>query len=168
MKFTKRDQGAAAGSDKYLKLKDGESINGIFRGEIFEHFVKWEAGKSIDVGPDDPGAKIRFKLNFVTMIDGAFKAKIWDFPQAVYNQLGDLHEEYPLETTKLKISRRGTGTDTVYSILPLLKEPIPPSIMKQIEAVPLNMLDTKPQVKKWDAGLDDVPMPESDDDVLPF
>lgn len=145
MKLPKRDQSIHEGSNSnlFLKLKDGESITGVARGDCYEFFQVWAGNKSKVVGPDDPEGKSRFRLNFVTLEDGAFVAKIWEFPTAVYDQISELNEEYPLEKTKIKIKRNGTGTDTVYMILPLLKEPIPAKTIKEIEAVPLNMLEHK-------------------------
>lgn len=143
MKFNKTTQQEHSGPKKYVALKDGDSINGVFRGEIYSFYHLWENGKGRLASPDEPKAKIRFKANFVTMEDGKLVAKIFEFPQTVYNLLADVNEEYPLETTKVKISRRGTGTDTTYNILPLAKEPISPTMMSSIEAIPLNILDDK-------------------------
>lgn len=143
MKFTKREVVQSEGSSLFLKLKDGDSITGIFRGENHEFHVKWENGKSHLTNEHDQEGKPRFRLNFITKEDKRLVAKIWEFSVVVYNQLADLNEEYPLETTKVKITRRGSGTDTVYSILPLLKEPLTPAQIKEIESVSLNMLEHK-------------------------
>lgn len=161
MKFNKRDlpMGGGQGSTLFFKLKDGESKTGVCRGEIFEFTNKWVNGKSFLCSPDEEGAKSRFRLNIVVQEDGQFTAKIWEFPLTVYNLLADIAEEYDLEKTKIKITRRGTGTDTIYMILPLLKEPIPAKIQNEIDAVPLTILEHKDQPK--------VKMPDSDEE-LPF
>jgi hypothetical protein len=166
MKFTKREvmQSNGSGGNTFLKLKDGESKAGVFRGEIYEFLKKWENGKSQVVGPDDPEGKTSFRLNFVTLEDGKFTAKTWEFGITVYNQLADIHEEYDLSKTKVKITRRGTGTDTTYMVLPLLKEPIPAKTMKEIEAVILNMLEHPQAVKKEVKNY----APGSDGEELPF
>lgn len=147
MKFTKINQQSHGGPNKFISLKDGDSVNGIFRGEIHSFYHKWVNGKGAQANHDEPGAKIRFKANFVTMEDGKLVAKIFEFPQTVYNLLADVNEEYPLETTKVKLSRRGTGTDTTYSVLPLAKEPISPAMLRSIEEVSLNILDGQTQSK---------------------
>jgi hypothetical protein len=163
MKFTKRDipTGSGTGSNLFLKLKDGESKTGVCRGEIYEFTIKWEGGKSSVCSPDDEGAKTRFRLNFVVHEDGKFVPKIWEYGLIVYNLLSEIAEEYDLEKTKLKITRRGTGTDTVYMILPLLKEPIPAKTLAEIEAVPLLLLEHKESVKPK-------PVESFDSEILPF
>lgn len=164
MKFNKVSHQESGGPRKYIGLKDGESINGFFMGEIYSFYHLWENGKGREANPDEPKAKIRFRANFITMEDGKLVAKIFEFPQTVYNLLADVNSEYPLETTKVKLSRRGTGTETTYSILPLAKEPINPATLSAVQAVPLNILDSKsapkaqpgpkkePSIPGWDEG----------------
>ena len=165
MKFTKREipSGNGGGGNLFLKIGDGESVTGVLRGENYEFYNVWENGKSRICGPDEEGAKSRFRANFVTYEDGKFVAKIWEFPLTVYNQLAEIAEEYDLEKTKLKITRRVIKTDTIYKILPMLKEPIPAKAMKEIEAVPLNILEHKPQNKVPSFGPSDEELEE-----LPF
>ena len=124
MKFRKRE--IATGDGKggaFLKFKDGESKVGVFRGEVFEFYNVWEGGKSHVVDADHPQAKSRFRLNFITKEDGELKAKTFEFGLMIYNMLADLSEEYDLEQTAVKITRRGTGTDTVYMIIPSKGQP---------------------------------------------
>ena len=46
MKFDKKfDSPMGQGGEKFLKLKSGESINGVFRGEIHSYFIKWNNGR---------------------------------------------------------------------------------------------------------------------------
>lgn len=146
MKFSKREV-VQNESGLFLKLKDGESVSGVFRGDIYEFHSKWTGNRSQLTTPDDPEGRARFRLNFVTKEDKKLVAKIWEFPVAVYNQLADIHEEYSLEETKIKITRRGTGTDTTYMILPLLKEKMSPAIMTEVLSVPLSILEHKEQPK---------------------
>lgn len=166
MKFSKRVQMSpeGRGSNLFLKIKDGESVIGVFRGEPLEFYSKWIGGKSQIALPDDPEAKKRYRLNFITKEDGKFVPKIWEFGVFIYNQLADINDEYPLEKTKVKITRHGTGTDTTYMILPLLKEPLPPKILKEIESIHLNILEhkDKPQITK------DEPTYEDDAPEIPF
>lgn len=161
MRFTKREIPSGDGSGGlFLKLKDGESVVGVFRGEVYEFYSKWENNKSVLTTADDPDGKSRFRLNFVVKED-KFTAKIWEFGLTIYNQLADINEEYPLQSTKVKITRRGTGTDTIYMILPMLKEPIPAQAMKEIESLPLNILEHKGQpekkIKNYAPGADEEP-----------
>ena len=165
MKFNKRQSVSSDGPGLFLKLKDGESVVGVCRGEIYEFFNKWVGGRSQLTQADDPDGRSRFRLNFVVQEDGKFVAKIWEFGFAIYNQLADLNDEYPLEKTKIKITRRGQGTDTIYLILPMVKEPIPAKTMKQIESVDLNILEhkEKPQFEGAPSGAN-----ENEFDEIPF
>lgn len=108
-------------SKLFLNLADKESVRGVFIGDMVEHYVKWVNGKTVESNEDDPEAKVRFKCNFATADEsGQLTAKIWDFSLTVYQMLKDINEEYPLETTKLKITRNGVKTDTTYTIMPLV------------------------------------------------
>ncbi len=130
-----------SGGGLFFKLEDGDSLTGVCRGEIFEFCIVWENNRSRVVEKDDEGAKARFRLNIVVNEGGRFVAKIWEFGLTIYNQLADIAEEYDISKTKLKITRRGTGTDTIYMILPLLKEPLQPKDLKSIEAVSMQILE---------------------------
>lgn len=142
MKFTKREIISGEASGRFIRLKDGESKVGVFRGEVFEFFQKWENGRSQVVDAGTPEAKSRFRLNFVTKEDGELKAKVFEFGLTIYNQLADLAEDYDLEQTAVKISRRGTGTDTVYTIFPAKDQPTQ-SQWKSIDAIELIVLEHK-------------------------
>lgn len=169
MKFQKRAE-SSGGSDKFLKFKDGESRNLILRGEVLEHWIKWVNGKGIAVPKDDPSAKSRFKVNALAYENGAFKAYIWEISVQVYNQLASIAEEYPMDQTKIKVSRQGIGMDTVYMILPLVseKDKLTPAILTQIAAIPLNILDTKSPPKSPEVDHDFGEPPPEMDSELPF
>lgn len=161
MKFPKLDAPASegSGSNLFLKLKDGESVTGVFRGELYEFFSKWTGNKSIVTSSLDPEGKQRFRANIVVYEDGQFRAKIWEFGRPVCAQLKDINDEYPLDKTKVKITRRGTGTDTTYMILPILKEPLSAKHLAEIEGVALNILEHRdkpeaPQVPVTDDELE--------------
>lgn len=160
MQFTKRKvTKSSSGPGVFLKFKDGESKVGVFKGEVYEFFSKWENDKSHVVEATETGAQSRFRLNFIIHEDGKFNPKIFEFGVGVYNQLADLSEEYDLEQIKVKITRRGVGKDTMWMILPILKEPLAPKTLKEIGAIPLNILEHKPQ--------NDTPMPWSGNDWAP-
>lgn len=155
MKFQKRDIPEGKGG-LFLKFKDGESKVGVFRGEIFEFFQLWENGKSKVVGDDTPGAKSRFRLNFITKEDGEMKARIFEFGLTVYNMLAEISGDYDLEKTAVKITRRGTGTDTTYIIIPSKEQPNA-SQMKVIESIDLNILEHKEKPQTSPTADDEVP-----------
>lgn len=143
MKFVKREIPKTDGNaGMFVRLKDGESKVGIFMGEIHEFFQIWEGGKSKIVSDDHPGAKSRFRLNFINKIDGIMKAQIFEFGLTIYNQLADLADEYDLEKTAVKITRRGVGTDTVYTIIPAKDQPSAQQL-KNIQSIELNSLEHK-------------------------
>ncbi len=147
----------------YLKLKDGESAVGVFKGDVHSFRIKWEEGRSVAINEPDPGRHNRWKLNFLMKEGSSFVAKIFECGVMVYDQLAEINTEYDLTQTKVKISRRGSGKETSYSILPLLKEPIPPAIMQQLESVKLNILDGQARAPAVDEANPPWPDPE-----LPF
>lgn len=115
MKFIKRERSEGLSGGHFLKLKDGESVTGVFRGEIFEFKTKWNGTKYVD----DPAGSPRFKLNFVMKEGQEYVAKVFEFPATIYDNLAAINESMALEKTLLKITRKGTGTDTIYIIIPL-------------------------------------------------
>lgn len=145
---------SSGGSKNYLKLKDKESVSGIFRGSIHEFFIVWENGKSRTVSEGTPEGKFRFKVNFVTKEGTQFVPKIFEQGIILYKQLAELHKEYNLEETVVKLSRSGTGTDTTYSLLPLLKTPLTKDVIEQLNQLELLPLEGK--------------APASDEPALPF
>lgn len=177
MKFTAHAKQDGPKGDKFLKVKDGESVKCVFRGEIFEYFVKWENGKSIIVGPNE--GKVRFRVNVAVPEGSAFKMKIFEFGRPVYDQLEMLNKNYG-DVTKIKITiaRKGEKLETTYMLMPLVHEPLAPPVMAKIEAIPLNNLGgNKKEEPKVDA-FSDVPFPsempnypsvdDDDSDHLPF
>jgi len=118
MKPRKREQPASS-EGKFLKLADGESKIGVFRGDMYEFHSKWDGRRGVPVGPDDPDGKLRFRANFVVYEKGGFKPYIFEFGIMVNNILADIADVYDLDKTKIKITRQGVKTDTVYMILPV-------------------------------------------------
>ncbi|MEQ1665889.1 MAG: hypothetical protein ABL927_10990 [Bdellovibrionales bacterium] len=142
MKF-RNELPSDGGSKNYLKLKDKESVTGIFMGDIHEFFVVWENGKSRIVPEGTPRSSFRFKINFVIKNGSVFEPKIWENGSLVYSQLRELHEEYKLDQIVVKVTRNGTGMDTTYSVLPLLKQVISPETMAYLQKLELLSLDAK-------------------------
>lgn len=131
MKF--RDEVPEAGGS-FLKLKDKESVVGVFAGDIHEFFAIWEGGKMTVAKEGDAGAGFRFRLNFIVKTPTGYQAKILEQGATVYRELKNLNEEYDLDKTVIKITRSGsTRQNTSYSFLPLLKASVGP----EVKAVPL-------------------------------
>lgn len=170
MRFQKREVGSQSGSDKFLKLQDGEPRTLCLQGEIYEFYVKWVNKKPIIVNENDPEGNLRFKVNAIVYEDGVFRAKIWEFPLTVYNQLADINSEYPLESIKIKVTRQGIAPNVNYHILPLLseKDRLTPALLEKIKAVELNLLDLKPKGSPAQDWAPDFGEPPPDDDEIPI
>lgn len=172
-KAVKERSGDDKGGEVFLKIQDGETVNVVFRGEIFEFYGKWVNGKFVEMPQSDPTQMNRFKVNAVVydMTQKTFVSKIWEFPTTVYNDLANINVHYPVEKTKIAITRKGVKTDTTYTLIPL-PGPIQDQAMKAIEKVPLKILN-KSQVsanpEKKPDGYDDFgPPPEDDHSEIPF
>lgn len=140
MKF-KSDIPDGSSSKHFIKLKDKESITGIFRGEPFEFYTLWENGKSRIVPEGTPKAGFRFRINFVVKDGPVYVPKIFENGPMIYKQLAELNDEYGLDSVVMKITRNGTGLDTTYSLFPLLKQAISPETLKHLDALDLLKLD---------------------------
>jgi hypothetical protein len=143
MRFKDRPSNGDGQSLPFLKLKDGEKILGVFKGDIHEFYQVWEGKKIVPAGTK--GASFRFRINFITKEGASYVAKVMEQGATIYDMLKDLNESYPLEETVVEIKRSGaTKDDTRYSILPL-----PPSkqpgeqAWKIINQTPLNILEHK-------------------------
>ena len=137
------------GAGKYLKLADGDKKVGVFRGKIHSFAKIFEEKREVPVGT--PGASTRYKLNFVTKVDGKYTALVWEFGVTVYDQLADLNEMYPIEETVVTVKRTGKGKDnTRYSVLPVPNATLKGAQLKEIEAIPLNVLQSAPAPSESD------------------
>lgn len=144
--------GGSGGGGTFLKLKDGDRLKGVFRGDpaIFrQHFIKAEMKSYLCEGKATcehckagDKAKFRFAINFLTQEEGVWVAKVFEQGYGTYLELKEMHEsEYDLPTTCVMLSRSGEGTDTRYRVTPAkdnggLKE----ADIKKLDAIPLNDL----------------------------
>jgi len=131
----------------FLKLKDGDSVTGVFRGNLYEFDIHWVGNRSQEcTGPECDECmrskkKFRFRLNFVTKENGVCVPKIFEQGWKVYRHLKAVHADYNLEKTIVKISRKGSGTqDTSYTIMPVPQHQVPDALEKQLQAVQLHDL----------------------------
>lgn len=147
MQFVKSD---GIGGNNFIKLKDGESVKGVFRGDLHHFHQHWEGNKALRcLGKETcPSCKegkkalFRFRLNLVVNENGAYTAKIFEQGWTVHEALRALHEgDYNLEQHLMKITRYGTGTDTSYAIIPVPNGSLTEDKIKAIAAVPLHSLD---------------------------
>lgn len=146
MKLPKRMVSRPSGINKnYLKIKDGQSIGVVFRGAAHEFWQIWPFGGEKQVfSKKTPGSSSKFRMNVIVHEGGKFVAKLWEFPPKVYDQIVSLQDDFPLHSTKFKVTRHGSDKSTTYTIFPSLKEPLTEKALKEIGAVPLNMLEDQP------------------------
>lgn len=149
-------------SKTFLKLKDGESLRGVFIGEMYIFYTKWVNGKSIETESKDPEGKVRFRNNIalVDPLTHELTVKIWEFPWSVFAIIREINFEYPLETIKVKITRTGTGVDTTYSVLPLVS---PKDLLTKEKITAINSMPLLPLVKPKD-----LKSKPHDPDEIPF
>jgi hypothetical protein len=153
---------SVGGSKNYLKLKDGEQVVGVFRGNPHEFYVLWKEGKAEPVPEGTKGASFRFRINFITKENEMFVAKIFEQGATVYNQLKELHEEHGLSETVVVIRRSGTEKKTTYNIMPSGKTKWSPALAKQVEAIELHKLNESSNEENIFGGGD------HPDDEIPF
>lgn len=117
MKF-REDIAESSGSGHYVRIKDGESISGILRGEPQEAWVLWDNKVKTEVPEGTSGAKLNFKINFIVKDGPSYTCKILEGGMQIYKQLAALAKEWELEETVIIISRDGSGLDTEYTVMP--------------------------------------------------
>lgn len=154
MNLPKREQ---TYDSNYLRLNGGESIIFIPRGEILEFTVEWINKKPVY---DTPNGKIRYKFNVLINNNSVLTPKIFEFGTQIYDALvsikEDLKEEgLDLDTTRIKVTRRGTGLDTDYSVVALGQADA--RTLKTMADIPLLTLGTK--AKQTESTDDDDKLP---------
>jgi len=165
MEFKSRPKQALGGGDKFLKLKDGESVVGVFRGEIYEFHTKWINNKSIPASPDDPEAKTRFRANIIVPVNGKPVAKIFEFSYPVFEQMAMINKiKGDITKVKTHIARMGEGTSTKYMLM-VADEPVN---LKAIQGIELHILNKNqaPEIPSAEPppGWSDFPPPQEDHD----
>ena len=140
----------------FLKIADGETVAGVLRGEVKTQYVQWGPDKkSTPCEPNAPGAKFRFKVNFIVMDkDGNMTAKILEQGPSFYKDLKAIAEDYDLSETLIKVKRNGSDKNTTYTIMPT---PKPPSAdtLKRLAAIELHPLEE--QAEEGGANDSEVP-----------
>lgn len=165
MKF--RDKVPGSDGGHFLVIKNGESAVGVFRGEPYDFFALWKDKQSTIVEEGTPGAKFRFRINFITKDVTGYQAKIWEQGSVVYGDLKNLdqalrEEGSSLEETVIKIVRQGSGLDTAYTLLPLKSQ-----VTADVKSVPLQKLNIHPSTSETSTYDFGPPPPETNDEI-PF
>jgi len=185
MKFSPRTSGESSGSGgggtTFVKLKSGDSLKGVFRGEPYDYRAHWVGGKTefckaVEGLPcshctNGDQSAFKFRLNFLVQENGAWVAKIFEQGWKGYENLMGMDAAYQKEGTGLEkvavtISRSGsTKNDTVYTFTPSVTGPISPEQEKQLSAVKLQSLK-HPQ--KDEAPKSDAPHPAENSNEPPW
>lgn len=136
MKETRQEGG------KYIRLKDGESIQGVFAGAPRVFYKNFSSKEERDTPAT--GFSFRFQINFLVKEGEIYVAKIFEQGYTVRSTLLTVRDEYGMDCV-YKISRKGSGMeDTEYSIL--FKQNLTPELIAKlgkVELIPLG--DTPPQ-----------------------
>ena len=152
MKF--KDNVATGGGENYLKLKSGDSIKGIFRGDPHDYYMHWvgeeegqrtsvecAAGNCIHCAKGNK-KKFRFRVNFVLKENGKYVARIFEQGPRLYNNLRELAKAgYDLEKTVVVLGRQVSGfNDTTYTVLPDPISKVDKTLDMELQLIKLNDL----------------------------
>ena len=134
------------GSSLFIRLKDGDSIEGMFAGEPHTYYSKFKDKPEYTAWAD--GRSFKFRLNFITKNDdNELEAKILTGGSTISNAILDMKEEYGLDCI-FKIKRTGSGKDdTRYTIL--FKDKLKDGELAVYKSVKLNQL-TKSNIIDYD------------------
>ena len=169
MKFTA--EAGSMDSKNYLRLKDKESVRGLFIGDPYVFRMHWVQNKGVLCSEDNMcshcsiGLKssFRFRVNFmVNIAPEKYEAKIFEQGWTVYDAMRQLNGDYDLEKHLVKISRSGSGpSDTSYSVIPVPKGEITPELTKVLGMIKLHDLRHKVDSDKISTSTD-VQVPNKD------
>jgi len=140
MPFKEKPTGSS-GSSLFLKIKDGESVKGVFRGEQVEHWILWGPSGSSPATKDTPKADWKCKRNFIVRENGALVAKIFDFGRTIGDQIEMLEKAgYDMEKTVVMISRKGQQLQSKYTLVAIKESDVTPMMEEELKHVKLKPL----------------------------
>jgi len=126
-----------AKSNPFLKLNDGESIEGVFRGDPYFFYSKFQDETNTEYKEWQPGLNFRFKVNFVTKIGDELISKVFNSGKTVASRIKYLLEEYG-EDCLFKILRQSESKKVFYHID--FKSNLTPEQIDRVNSTPLNKL----------------------------
>lgn len=135
--------GGGGNGASFVKVKDGESVQMLLRGEPVHYHALWNGAGWAAVpqgtkSPEGKKAAFRFRIAALVQESGVWVAKILEQGYGVYEQLAVLGEDYDLERHVIKLSRKGSGpNDTTYTVIPLPKGAIQPDLEAKLKLIPL-------------------------------
>ena len=150
MRFSAGDGSGESSGKDYVRLKGGESVVGLLRGDPVHWYSHWIGNSTVRC----PGkeacqhcqaglkAAFRFKMNMIVKEKeaGGLAVKIFENGWNVYQALKELNGGgWDLETTRIRISRTGSGkNDTVYSVVPMPNGTLSPEDLRFMESLKLH------------------------------
>lgn len=167
--------------DEFLKVKSGQSIQGIFVGEpyqFYQHsFYPEKKFPELCVNPEtckhcSQGMKpaFRFRVNIIIKENGRLVAKVFESGWKVWQNLMVLNQKFDISRNTIDMTRNGSGTETTYTIIPLPDGKLNDEMFAKISAIPLVELEHKPilapDAEEAPEHLDELP-PIGDEPVFP-
>ena len=148
------DRPEGGGTKLFIRLKDGESIEGIFAGQPHKVFSSFKDKQVYETYAE--GRTPRYRVNFIVKEDGKLVPKIFETSFTTINTIKTAIDEYGKDVL-YKVKRTGAGKDnTVYHIL----------FKSKVEAIPdIKLLDLSAK-KQEKPPIDNAPPPD-DADMIP-
>lgn len=149
-------QQTSVDSNRFIRPKaDGDSIKGVFAGTplLFkQHWTDTPAGKrsvmckgvGCDLCAQGNKPKFRFRANFIVEEGAGYAAKIYEAGRQVYDALSEQGADYDLSKTLVKITRKGAGLDTTYSLV-IAPPAAQPTADKMAVIAKVVLLDLNPE-----------------------
>lgn len=155
-------------SKTFLKVGDGNSVVGVFKGDPETFYRIYEDGKYKIVPKSDVNGKFTFQMNVIIRENEELVAKLFQGNWHNLEDLKALHKEYNLEETCIKISQTGERQSKRISFMPMIKQKPDQDEIKKIK-----LLDAKPRSNQQAnigygdvSGYDSPPLPAFDE--IPF
>src|SRR3990167_4785768 len=104
-----------AGSGKFIRLKDGDRVTGVFRGEPHTFYRAFKDKAEYENWAQ--GRSFKFRINILLKTAEGWEAKLFEQGSIAFDQLFEAHEKYGFDCV-YEIRRKGSGQDdTRYYIL---------------------------------------------------
>ena len=150
MKFPAKSEGGGGGGADFIKMKDGDVIEGCFMGDPIDFKDHFKAG--VCEGENCPMCMaknkpaFKFRINFIMQENKVLTAKIFQQGWNMYSTLSALAEAYEkdgvdIQRQKFRITRKGSGKeDTEYQLIPIPNGIMPDAVFHLVKQVPLKDL----------------------------
>jgi len=134
---------------KFLTLGNGKSVIGVFRGEIGCFYQAFIGGKYVDVPSTDANGTFRFQINVIINENGELVPKIFQGNYFDFQALQELNEQFPLESTYMKISQTGERQSKRISFVPQTKAKPDENKIKHIMLLPVKKSESTPDMPSY-------------------